>query len=178
MKSKNTKIQILKKGMAIILASMFVITPMAPVVQATTSLDDNSYPSIAGNTATGGSSTSGANSGNNNSGSSSAGNNSAGNSGGSSSMNVAGQELTKIKDKIQRGETLINVNNEVQLRALAELVNNGDNDCKGLTIKLLNNIEINKDVEWEPIGTLEKPFLGTFDGNNKKISNLNFTKGE
>lgn len=178
MKSKNTKIQILKKGMAIILASMFVITPIAPVVQATTSLDDNSYPSIAGNTATGGSSTNGATSGNNNSGSNSSVNNSAENSGGSSSVNVAGQELSKIKDKIQKGETLINVNNEVQLRALAELVNSGDNDCKGLTIKLLNNIKINKDVEWEPIGTLEKPFLGTFDGNNKKISNLNYTKGE
>lgn len=31
------------------------------------------------------------------------------------------------------------------------------------------------DVSWQPLGTLEKPFTGTLDGNGKTISNINIT---
>ena len=45
---------------------------------------------------------------------------------------------------------------------------------KPWTITLQDNINL-KDVEWIPIGTKEKPFTGTFDGNGKTISNLKVT---
>ncbi len=43
--------------------------------------------------------------------------------------------------------------------------------------KLNNDINL-KDAEFEPIGTESNPFRGTFDGNNKEISNLKIDKPE
>ena len=43
--------------------------------------------------------------------------------------------------------------------------------------KLNNDINL-KDAEFEPIGTESNPFRGTFDGNNKEISNLKIDKLE
>ncbi len=44
-----------------------------------------------------------------------------------------------------------------------------------LTVKLVNNIDLNNE-EWTPIGTSAHSFQGTFDGQNKTISNLVVTK--
>ena len=56
-----------------------------------------------------------------------------------------------------------------QLIALRDRVNSGDN-CKGKTIKLMNNIDLNgsENDQWIPM--LE--FAGTFDGNYHTIKNM------
>lgn len=67
------------------------------------------------------------------------------------------------------GTTLL-VNNLTGLLEVANMVNNGT--LVGVTtIKLMNDIDLNG-IEWAPIGTAEKPFNLTFDGNNKTIKNL------
>ena len=62
-----------------------------------------------------------------------------------------------------------------QLMAFAANVNNGTDDS-GKIIKLTADIDL-AGKEWAPIGTAEHPFSGTFDGNNKTISNLKITTG-
>lgn len=69
---------------------------------------------------------------------------------------------------------VIYISNEIQLRALAEYVNNG-HDCSGKVIYLANNIEVSQE-EWVPIGTNKHPFKGTFDGQNYTISKINFNR--
>ena len=74
-----------------------------------------------------------------------------------------------------KGETTIKISNETQLRALAELVNNGE-DCAGKVIYLTNDIVIDDKLEWIPIGTMDHQFKGTFDGQNHKIIGLEYLK--
>lgn len=57
-----------------------------------------------------------------------------------------------------------------ELAGLAKLVNEG-NDFKGKTIRLGKDIDL-ASKEWTPIGKSGKPFKGTFDGQDKTISNL------
>lgn len=81
----------------------------------------------------------------------------------------------------------------LEIRTLEELVsfrdkvNNGAT-YEGKTIKLMNDININENKytvnadgsvtfnsdaqQWEPIGTEEKPFKGTFEGNNNSIKGI------
>lgn len=40
---------------------------------------------------------------------------------------------------------------------------------------LMRDLDLSGIKEWEPIGTLEKPFMGTFNGNGHKIKNLKIT---
>ena len=76
------------------------------------------------------------------------------------------------------------ITNQGQLYWLADKVNKGETN---INAKLINNITINSGVlnngelntgtsftPWTPIGTEDKPFTGTFDGNNKTISGLYF----
>ncbi len=62
-----------------------------------------------------------------------------------------------------------------ELAGLAQLVNDGTS-FKGKTITLGANIDLGG-KEWTPIGTKEKLFIGTFDGNGKTVSNLKITRG-
>lgn len=57
-----------------------------------------------------------------------------------------------------------------QLAALAQIVNNG-NSLDGKTVTLARDLDLNNH-NWTPIGTKEKPFNGSFKGQNHKISNL------
>lgn len=64
-----------------------------------------------------------------------------------------------------------NLDHASQLAGLAKLVNEG-NSFKDKTIILSNDIDLNNQ-QWTPIGIIDAfPFEGTFDGNNKNISNL------
>ncbi len=63
-----------------------------------------------------------------------------------------------------------------QLRELANAVNGG-NTYAGKYIKLIADINLNNEV-WTPIGTGTNSFKGTFDGNNKVISNLKISNGD
>ena len=48
---------------------------------------------------------------------------------------------------------------------------NAGNDYADCTVTLLRDIDL-AGIDWVPIGTKAHPFRGTFDGNNKTISNL------
>lgn len=64
------------------------------------------------------------------------------------------------------------IHNATDLRLFAKSVNNG-NTYSGKTVKLMSNIDLNNE-NWTPIGLTGdvSGFQGTFDGNNKIISNL------
>lgn len=47
-----------------------------------------------------------------------------------------------------------------------------EEDFKGQTIEVTKDLTLDPLVEWIPIGSLAKPFAGTFDGKNHKISNM------
>lgn len=59
------------------------------------------------------------------------------------------------------------------LNTLRDLVNAGS-AFSGKTIRLTEDVDLNN-VEWTPIGNSKNQFQGTFDGNNKTISNLVIT---
>ena len=67
------------------------------------------------------------------------------------------------------------IQNAEQFKAFRDNVNAGDTFA-GKTIKLMADIDLNNEA-WTPIGTESNPFVGTFDGNNKTISNLKITAG-
>ena len=54
---------------------------------------------------------------------------------------------------------------------LAEYVNAG-NDCDEKIFKLANDIDLSSVENFTPIGNYDNPFVGTFDGDGKIISNL------
>ena len=77
--------------------------------------------------------------------------------------------------------TEFTISTPAELAGLAKLVNEGDvyeNDVffEGKTITLGANIDLNNE-QWTPIGSAYKDhgFMGNFDGNGYKISNLNMT---
>lgn len=84
-----------------------------------------------------------------------------------------GSAVRKMEEHFKSKTTLYIVN-EIQLRALAEYVNAG-NSCYGKVIELLNDIKINDNVDWTPIGTEYTPFQGTFKGNGYTVTNLTYT---
>ena len=62
------------------------------------------------------------------------------------------------------------------LKIVANKVNSGTEYYEGKNIKLIADIDLNNE-EWIPIGSATKDhgFCGNFDGNGKKIKNLNIT---
>ena len=69
---------------------------------------------------------------------------------------------------------LLLISNAQELMAFASEFNSGNNDYKEKIIMLIADIDLSGKI-WAPIGNAEKPFKGTFDGNNHKISNLKIT---
>lgn len=65
---------------------------------------------------------------------------------------------------------VIEISSATQLQEVANNVNEGNNDYAGATISLSWDIELTQ--SWMPIGTVGKPFRGTFDGNGWTISNI------
>lgn len=60
------------------------------------------------------------------------------------------------------------VYNAKGLKAWAEQANEGKTY---LDVRLVNDIDLTG-VEWEPVGNIDNPYLGTFDGNGKTITGL------
>lgn len=65
---------------------------------------------------------------------------------------------------------VIEISSATQLQEVANNVNEGNNDYAGITISLGWDIELTQ--SWTPIGTVGRPFRGTFDGNGWTISNI------
>ena len=65
-----------------------------------------------------------------------------------------------------------------ELAYLAQKVNDGT-DYAGVSFKMMSDMDLNS-LNWTPIGRAgaEKPFKGSFDGNNKKIMNLNIADSD
>ena len=73
------------------------------------------------------------------------------------------------------GEPFV-IQNAEQFETFRDNVNAG-NTFEGKTIELTDDIDLSN-TEWTPIGNESgKAFAGTFDGNNKTISNLKITGG-
>ena len=70
----------------------------------------------------------------------------------------------------EEGQNSFTLTNATQLAGLAQLVNEG-NTFNGKTITLGADIDLDGQ-EWTPIGSIDNPFAGTFDGDGKTISNL------
>lgn len=62
-------------------------------------------------------------------------------------------------------------NSQMMLYQLAEAVNLGAN-MSGYTFKLSSDVDMSVFTIWSPIGRVDFPFSGTFDGQGYKISNL------
>lgn len=58
-----------------------------------------------------------------------------------------------------------------QLVGFAKIVYEGADSFEGKTIKLMGDIDLS-DNKWVPVGTSDRKFAGTFDGNGKTISNM------
>lgn len=64
------------------------------------------------------------------------------------------------------------ITSAADLQTLAAYVNEGNN-CKGLTLKLTQDLDLSGVTDWTPIGTSkDNSFKGTFDGDGKTIRNL------
>lgn len=64
------------------------------------------------------------------------------------------------------------INTATQLKWVADQVNSGENDFAGKTVRLAANIDLSGYENWTAIGNADKAFAGTFDGNDKTVSNL------
>ena len=95
---------------------------------------------------------------------------------------IEGEE-EKIVDEVgcmlatNKDETIYYIDSPSDLYAFSQSVNSGDIDYSGKTVKVRNNLDMSKAegecvTNFEPIGTEDKPFNGTFDGGLKTISNL------
>ena len=75
----------------------------------------------------------------------------------------------------QMADNVYQVSTKDELRWIAYQVNNGN---KALNVSLTNDIQMSANV-WIPIGTPQKPFAGTFDGQGHTIdiSTMNATSG-
>lgn len=63
-----------------------------------------------------------------------------------------------------------------ELAGLAQLVN-AENDFSGTTIELSNDLDLSN-YNWTPIGALNAPFKGTFDGKGHIISGLTINESQ
>lgn len=134
MKSKNQKIQILKKGILLILTLAILLPSSIYATQSLTLQESTALEKLM--------------------------------------YGEVGSVVRKIEEHFKSNTTLYIVN-EIQLRALAEYVNSGSS-CLGKKIELLNDIELDTDVDWTPIGNSYSEFSGTFNGNGYTITNLTY----
>ncbi len=74
------------------------------------------------------------------------------------------------------GQGAYEISNVNGFKWFRDTVNSGANTFKGKTVKLMNDINLGGE-EWTPIGveSYANNFVGTFDGNGKKVSNFKVT---
>lgn len=89
-------------------------------------------------------------------------------------LTVDGKEY--VAEGVWSWDNAIQLTNLTGLKWLANEVNVNSNTFSKKTVKLVNDIDL-KNEAWTPIGTSSTAFQGTFDGNNKTISNLYIAGG-
>lgn len=89
-------------------------------------------------------------------------------------LTVDGKEY--VAEGVWSWDNATQLTNLTGLKWLANEVNVNSNTFSKKTVKLVNDINLGSE-EWTPIGNASVKFEGTFDGNNKTISNLVITTG-
>ena len=89
-------------------------------------------------------------------------------------LTVDGKEY--VAEGVWSWDNATQLTNLTGLKWLANEVNVNSNTFSKKTVKLVNDINLGSE-EWTPIGNASVNFQGTFDGNNKTISNLVITTG-
>ena len=95
------------------------------------------------------------------------------------------EDLVELAMLVNGGDSRANYNyvlaNDLNFNDEADYYNPNDNSygdinnngkIEGLRLELINDNKKNESMGWNPIGTSNNPFSGTFDGNNHTISNL------
>ena len=82
------------------------------------------------------------------------------------------ETLDNYQEPGKNSEGYYQITNESELRWFAQAVNGGK---KSIKARLMNDITVDKNTQWTPIGTESKPFGGIFDGNGKTITGLTCT---
>lgn len=83
-------------------------------------------------------------------------------------------ELNETPKVFHLEEKLKIISDEFDFIRFANKVNSG-NDYKGKTVVLSNNLNL-ENTEWPSVGTIARPFCGSFEGNNHIIKVGNSTK--
>ena len=85
------------------------------------------------------------------------------------SADITGANCAMIAPAAPSGNAIASVAN---LAYVAQQVNSGANSYNGVTLTLGSNLTFPEGAYWAPIGTLEHPFMGSFNGGNNSISGL------
>ena len=92
---------------------------------------------------------------------------------------IASATYTKIKGDGSKNKPFL-ISNYDELKEFADIVNGTHNTIDqdtGACARLTNDIECN-DETWVPMATEEKPYTGTFEGNNNTIKDLSNKESE
>ncbi len=87
--------------------------------------------------------------------------------------NAGGTQSSELSEKITTGTHKI-ISSSYDLEEFRDAVNSG-NSYEGNTVTLSGDINIDS-RSWEPIGTVEHPFNGTFDGCGYEITGIRFNE--
>ena len=82
------------------------------------------------------------------------------------------ETLDAYQEPTKDGEGYYQIYDESNLRWFADKVNKGESR---INARLMNDITVDKNTQWTPIGTEAHRFKGTFDGNGKTITGLKCT---
>lgn len=91
-----------------------------------------------------------------------------------------GEEIKPDINLLRKDEVSYTVKTPAQFYWLSQQINEGNNefaDTNKFVIKLNNNLDFKND-EWLPVGTVEHPYQGSFDGQSCTIENLKITRPE
>ena len=82
------------------------------------------------------------------------------------------ETLDAYQEPTKDGKGYYQITNERDLRWFAQAVNGGK---RSINARLMNDITVDKNTQWTPIGTNDNRFKGTFDGHGHTISGMTCT---
>ena len=82
------------------------------------------------------------------------------------------ETLDAYQEPTKDGKGYYQIYDESNLRWFAQAVNGGK---KSINARLMNDITVDKNTQWTPIGTNDNRFKGTFDGHGHTISGMTCT---
>ena len=94
--------------------------------------------------------------------------------GGNLFANMQNRNIENTEERIENTETEIYIYDAYDMKLFRDSVNAG-NSYVGKTVNVMKDIDLTLEENgtWEPIGTGETNFAGTFNGRYHKIKNIN-----